>query len=68
LYPPTPYGVPIQPQTAEKLCSRIAKHLENCKKCSRKYSNDTNTYISIIVGLILFIMFLLTKIIDKFGG
>ena len=55
-------------ETPVKLCSKISKHLKNCSSCAKKYTNaDVNMYISIIVGLILFIMFLLTKIIDKFG-
>jgi len=60
------YAFPIQQNKPhEKLCSRISKHMVNCKKCSKKYACDTNTYITIIVGLLLFIMFLLTKVIDK---
>jgi hypothetical protein len=48
-------------------CKKIAEHLKSCTKCSRKYGNDTNTYLAIIIGLVLFILFLLTKIIDKFS-
>lgn len=47
----------------DDLCLQIAKHLKKCKECKKKYNrNDSNTYLIIIVGLVLFILFLLTKI------
>lgn len=52
---------PQQPE--ENLCKKIAEHLKKCSKCSRKYAKDTNQYIAIIIGLVLFVLFLLTKII-----
>lgn len=55
------------PAMMAMMCKKIAEHLKACSKCSRKYQNDTNTYLAIIIGLVLFILFLLTKIIDKFG-
>ncbi len=61
------HGVHISEGFQIPMCKRISAHLKECKKCSRKYSSDANSYICIIVGLVLFIMFLLTKIIDKFG-
>lgn len=51
----------------ENQCKKIAEHLKTCSKCTRKYVVDTNNYVAIIIGLVLFILFLLTKIIDKFG-
>lgn len=61
----------FQPQQQQILpqvdnCASVREHIKECLKCSKKYGNDINTYISIIVGLLLFIMFLFTKIIDKF--
>jgi hypothetical protein len=61
-----PQYPPQQHMVYQVQCEEINKHVKDCKKCSKKYANDINTYISIIVGLILFIMFLLTKIVDKF--
>ena len=51
----------------ENRCKTITDHLKSCSKCSRKYVVDTNSYVAIIIGLVLFVLFLLTKIIDKFG-
>jgi hypothetical protein len=58
---------PQMAPSEEPLCKRIAEHLKSCSKCSRKYVVDTNSYVAIIIGLVLFVLFLLTKIIDKFG-
>ncbi len=56
------------PSYKEDICDRVLKHIKNCPSCNKKYmNNDVNYYITIIVGLLLFIMFLLTKIIDKFS-
>ncbi len=67
IQPPPPYMVPELMFTEEMMCKRIAEHLKGCSKCSRKYNVDTNQYIAIIITLVLFILFLLTKIIDKFS-
>ena len=56
-----------QLQNNDDMCKRIAEHLKSCSKCARKYVVDTNNYVAIIIGLVLFVLFLLTKIIDRFG-
>jgi hypothetical protein len=47
-------------------CKQIAEHIKKCKKCKKKYDQTSHVYMSIIMILILFTMFLLTKIADKF--
>jgi len=61
--PPQPYYMP--PPVQEKICKRIGPHLKACADCRRKYTSGSNTYISIIVVLILIIFFLVTKVLDK---
>lgn len=55
------------PKPEDNQCKSFAEHVKACSKCSRKYVVDTNSYVAIIIGLVLFVLFLLTKIIDKFG-
>jgi len=62
-----PLGIQIQPieNIITKIdCRNIMEHIESCKMCRKIYKRD-NRLITIIVGLVLFIMFLLTKILDK---
>jgi hypothetical protein len=49
------------------LCDKIILHVNKCKKCRKRYSQSNSFYITIIIGLLLFIIFLLTKVIDKFS-
>jgi hypothetical protein len=63
--PPIQYGQPIYEE--EDTCEKIRKHIKKCKKCAKKYRKDNNLYITIIIGLLMFIMFLFTKIIDRLG-
>ena len=46
-------------------CPDIHTHIMSCPVCSKIYRRNNNTYISIIICLILFIVFLLTKVVDK---
>lgn len=67
-YPPQTqyqYNPPIPKE--ETMCSKMEKHIRACKKCMKKYGQKkVNTYVMIIGALLLFIMFLLTKLVDKF--
>lgn len=56
----------INKNSANNICQKVQRHLRKCPGCKKRYSHH-NMYITIIMGLVLFIMFLLTKIIDKFG-
>lgn len=46
-------------------CKMIMNHIEKCKICSKVYKHDENKYIMTIIVLVLIIIYLLTKIIDK---
>ena len=68
---PQQYYYPQIPQQQIKTqtvitCNKIEAHIKECSKCSKIYRKNVNTYIMIIIGLILFIMFLITKIVDKY--
>lgn len=54
------------PRKKDTICTKVQRHLKKCSHCKKKYSHN-NLYITIIMGLALFIMFLFTKIIDKFS-
>jgi hypothetical protein len=47
-------------------CKTIVGHINQCSDCKRQYKRNKHTYISIILGLLLFIVFLITKLIDKY--
>jgi hypothetical protein len=46
-------------------CKSINEHINQCNVCSRLYRREENKYILIIITLILFIIYLITKIMDK---
>lgn len=49
----------------ESPCARIMHHIKKCNLCSNLYKQNSNTYLCIIVFLVLLILFLITKLIDK---
>ena len=61
------YDHPHQPNPDdfEALCIQVKKHIKKCKSCRKKFTKQNNSHMMIIVLLSLFILFLLTKIIDK---
>ena len=59
LYSPNPYPLPTPP--SENICKTVKRHLKQCSKCKHK----NHTYLMIILSLVLIIVFLLTKVIDK---
>jgi len=54
-----------QPQEQGSRCSLVMKHIKRCELCASLYKQNTNTYLCIIVFLVLLILFLVTKLIDK---
>jgi len=60
--PPQQHEVMAQ---EESLCSKVMQHIKQCQLCSGLYKHNTNTYLCIIVFLVLLILFLITKLIDK---
>lgn len=47
-------------------CLIVSKHIHNCPKCAKLYASPgNNLYICIIVFLLMIILLLLTKLIDK---
>jgi hypothetical protein len=71
-YPQQQFGIPtFAPQGGmmggDDLCFMAEKHIKKCGDCRRKMKNtqSDNFYITIIIILVLIIMFLVTKVIDK---
>ena len=46
-------------------CVDIASHIEHCFVCAKMYRRDYNKMVMIITVLVLIVMYLLTKLIDK---
>lgn len=46
-------------------CEDLIIHIDNCKKCRRKYRSNYNSYLTVVVIMAFIILFLLTKIVDK---
>jgi hypothetical protein len=46
-------------------CEALARHLDGCKRCMRKYKTNYNSYLTVIVVMAFIILFLMTKLVDK---
>ena len=46
-------------------CKMIMAHINACQLCKRVYQRDNNMYITIIALLLIFSMFLLSKLLDR---
>lgn len=76
-YPPAPYMMQYPPPPPPSYlpsrypspseCELLAAHIRGCQMCARRYRKDHNTYITIIVALVLLVMFMMTKLIDRLG-
>ena len=64
--PPPPNDYLTRPSLT--VCESAKQHLRSCVSCQKCTRRNPNMYIAVIVALILIIMFLLTKIVDKFGS
>lgn len=49
----------------ESPCAKVMQHIKSCTLCANLYKQNSNTYLCIIVFLVLLILFLVTKLIDK---
>lgn len=64
--PPPPQHQMIQPLSPHELnCSDVMQHIKKCQLCIGLYKCNSNTYLCIIVFLVLLILYLITRIIDK---